>query len=174
MDRNLATEEIKEFLTRLSQKYISPIKVYLLGGSALCFLGNQRRTIDIDIFVDLLHAEFEDIVKEVAQELHLEVELIAIESFIPLPSDTISRHRKLGNFGSIEVSIFDPYSIALSKVARGFETDIQDVLFLLQNQIIEIEKLTKFVEDTIPLAWDYDIDPGELRNHLEVVKKLYP
>jgi hypothetical protein len=77
-------------------------------------------------------------------------------------------------FGSIEVYIFDPYSIALSKLARGFDTDIQDILFLLRQGIIEINILTQFLEETIPAAWDYGIDPNELRTHLDVVKKIFP
>ena len=73
----------------------------------------------------------------------------------------------------IEVFIYDPYSIALSKLARGFDADIHDVLFLLQTGIIEIDILSKFVEDSLPMAWDYDIDPNKLGNYLEVVKNLY-
>jgi hypothetical protein len=60
----------------------------------------------------------------------------------------------------------------LSKLARGFETDIQDVLFLLRQGIIEIGLLAKFVEDAVPVAWDYDIDPNELKGHLNVVRNL--
>ena len=76
-------------------------------------------------------------------------------------------------FGRIEVYIYDPYSIALSKIARDFDTDIQDVLFLLQHGIIKLDTLTKFVQNAIPLAWDYDIDPNELKTYLDVVKNLY-
>jgi hypothetical protein len=46
-----------------------------------------------------------------------------------LPDGAEQRHYKVGQYGSIEVYTYDPYSIALSKIARGFETDIQDVLF---------------------------------------------
>ena len=173
MGHDLATEEIQDFLNQLSKQYTQPFKLYLLGGSALCFLGSPRRTVDIDFFVETSSVEFENIVEAVARELQLEIEVIAIDEFIPLPADTTTRHRALGNYGSIEVFIFDPFSIALSKLARGFESDVQDVLFLLQIGIIEIDVLTKFVEDSLPVAWDYDIDPFELRNHLEVVRNLY-
>ena len=102
----------------------------------------------------------------------MEVEIIPIDEFIPLPSDAAARHHNVEKFGSIEVFIFDPYSIALSKLARGFDTDIQDVLFLLRRGIIEISILTQFVGEAIPAALDYDIDPNELRTHLDVVKNL--
>ncbi len=174
MGNGLATVEIRNFLNRLGQQYAQPVKLYLLGGSALCFLGSPRRTVDIDCVVDFSTKEFKDTVDAVANELQVEVEIIPIDEFIPLPPDTAARHQIVEKFGSIEVFIFDPYSIALSKLARGFDTDIQDVIFLLRRGIIEIGILTKFVEDSIPVAWDYDIDPNELRIHLDVVKNLYP
>ncbi len=173
MGFGLAIDEIRDFLKQLSLQYSQPIKLYLLGGSALSFFGSPRRTVDIDCVVDVSSKEFESTVEAVANELKLEVEIIRIDEFIPLPPDTEKRHHNLDKFGSIEVFIFDPYSIALSKLARGFETDIQDVLFLLQQDIIDIGILTKFVEDALPVAWDYDIDPNELRTHLNVVKNLY-
>ena len=174
MGNSLAIEEIRNFLNRLGQQYPQPVKLYLLGGSALCFLGSPRRTVDIDCVVELSTKEFKDTIDVVANELHVEVEIIPIDEFIPLPSNATARHHNVEKFGSIEVYIFDPYSIALSKLARGFDTDIQDVLFLLRRGIIEIGILTQFVEEAIPAAWDYDIDPNELRTHLDVVKNLSP
>lgn len=103
----------------------------------------------------------------------MEVEIISIDEFIPLPPNNTERHQNVEKFGRIEVYIYDPYSIALSKLASGFDTDIQDVLFLLQNGIIKLDTLTKFVQNAIPLAWDYDIDPNELKTFLDVVKNLY-
>jgi hypothetical protein len=174
MGNSLATEEIRNFFNRLGQQYRQPVKLYLLGGSALCFLGSPRRTVDIDCAVELLTKEFKDTIDVVSNELQVEVEIISIDKFIPLPSNATARHHNVEKFGRIEVFIFDPYSIALSKLARGFDTDIQDVLFLLRRGIIEIGILTQFVEEAIPAAWDYDIDPNELRTHLGVVKKLSP
>jgi len=123
--------------------------------------------------VELATKEFEDTLEAVANELQVEIEIIPIAEFIPLPPNTTARHQHVEKFGSIEVFIFDPYSIALSKLARGFETDIQDVLFLLQHNIIKLDILTKFVENVIPVAWDYDIDPHDMETYLDVVKNLY-
>ncbi|MCJ7657866.1 MAG: DUF6036 family nucleotidyltransferase [Anaerolineales bacterium] len=173
MGNGLATEEIRNFLNHLSQIYTQPVKLYLLGGSALCFLGSPRRTVDIDCVVDNSTKEFKDTVEAVANKLQVEVEIISIDEFIPLPPNNTERHQNVEKFGRIEVYIYDPYSIALSKLARGFDTDIQDVLFLLQNGIIKLDTLTKFVQNAIPLAWDYDIDPNELKTFLDVVRKLY-
>jgi hypothetical protein len=172
MEQSLATQEIRNFLDRLGRHYPQPVKLYLLGGSALCFLGNPRRTVDIDCSVDRPTEEFQEMVEAVANGMQVEVEIIPIDAFIPLPPYAKERHQNIGRFGSIEAYIFDPYSIAISKIARGFETDIQDVLFLLNQGIIELEILSKFLDDSYPLAWDYDIDPNDLRTHFEVVETL--
>lgn len=66
MGNGLATEEIRNFLNHLSQIYTQPVKLYLLGGSALCFLGSPRRTVDIDCVVDNSTKEFKDTVEAVA------------------------------------------------------------------------------------------------------------
>jgi DNA repair ATPase RecN len=71
------------------------------------------------------------------------------------------------------VYVFDPYSIALSKVARGFESDLKDVLFLLREGYIQLDELEKHVRAALPQAWDFDIDPTELLQHLETIRQLY-
>jgi hypothetical protein len=125
MGQGLATTEIRRFLERLSEQYRKPVKLYLLGGSALCFLGSLRRTMDIDCTANSTSRELESAIETVALELKLEVEIVPIEAFIPLPRAAQTRHQFVGQFGEVQVFIFDPYSIALSKLARGFEADIK-------------------------------------------------
>jgi hypothetical protein len=78
----------------------------------------------------------------------------------------------VGQFGGVTVYVFDPYSIALSKVARGFETDLQDVLFLLRQDVITLEQLEAHVTAVLPRAAQFDIAPAELRQHIEEVRRL--
>ena len=49
--------------------------------------------------------------------------------------------------GAIRVYVFDPYSIALMKIDRAFETDMQDVRFLIQAGQIELGFLRRCVEE---------------------------
>jgi hypothetical protein len=165
---SLAAEEIIDFLDRLSKRYTSDAIIYVLGGVALCVLGNPRRTVDIDYTIEAPPDETQELIKSVqtlADEMKLELESVPLEKFIPLPKAAGSRHRWVGKFGSLAVYVFDPYSIALSKLARGFEADLQDIQFLLQEKIINLNQLGIFVEEALPKAWDYDIDPAELRLH---------
>ena len=87
MEHSLATEEIRNFLNQLGNKYTQKINVYLLGGSALCFLGSPRRTADIDCFVDPTNQGFLESVKKLADQLHIEVEIVPINAFILYPQN---------------------------------------------------------------------------------------
>ncbi len=112
------------FLKRLGENYTGKVAFYLLGGSALSLLGNPRETLDIDYTTDLSsenRKEFDDVIKQVASQLKLDVEPVPLEEFIPLPPNSDSRRRFIGQYGNIDVYVFDPYSIALSKIVRGFD-----------------------------------------------------
>lgn len=122
-----------DFLQRLGERYPHSAKLFLLGGSALCLLGNPRRTLDIDYLAESppdKAAELQATIDSLAAEMKLELEAVPLDEFIPLPDDASTRHRQVGQFGGVTAYVFDPYSIALSKVARGFEADLQDVLLI--------------------------------------------
>lgn len=168
--------EIREFLQRLGERYSKSAKLYLLGGGALRFLGSSRRTVDIDFKLETVGSQHEDLIEvmeSLANELKLEVEIVPIEEFIPLPEGVQSRHQRVEKFGTVEVYIYDPYSIALSKVSRGFEADLQDVVFMLEENIIDLEQLDQYVAAALSVAWEYDIDPADLELYLEEVRRLY-
>ncbi len=68
--------------------------------------------------------------------------------------------------------MYDPYSIALSKVARGFETDLQDVLFLLRRRVISLKDLERFVKGALPQARAFDIDKREFQKNWTTLRKM--
>lgn len=51
---------LQAFFERLSERYRGAGELYLLGGSALCLLGNPRETLDIDYTVELPAGEPEE------------------------------------------------------------------------------------------------------------------
>ena len=171
----IASREIQQFLQRLGDVYQEPARLFLIGGGALCMLGHTRRTMDIDFSLSLSEQtkSLRDLMHDIADELGLELEVITLEEFVPVPVNASHRHQFIGQFGVIEVYVYDPYTIALSKLARGFETDIQDILFLLEEGFIHLDELTSFVDAAIPVAWEYDVDPANLREYLNEVRRLF-
>ena len=54
-------DRILAFLDAFGKRYLQPTSLFLLGGSALCLLGNPRPTLDIDYVGD-------DLIKDALQK----------------------------------------------------------------------------------------------------------
>jgi hypothetical protein len=170
----ITAADIRTFLQKLGERYSRPGILYLLGGGAICLLGNPRPTVDLDYAADFSSSDVQlrEAMVAVAKEMSLDLEDVAFREFIPLPKGADQRHRRMGRFNQLEVFVFDPYSIALSKVARGFETDLEDVVFLLRRKLIIFKVLEAMVQVALPRAQEYDIDPHEFRQNWEALRKL--
>jgi hypothetical protein len=167
---------IQKFLKQLGNHSLDNTIFYLLGGSALTILGNTRQTLDIDYTTNLSgerQKEFELLADKVGNQLHLDVEAVPIEEFIPLPPDAVARSMYIGKYGKMDVFLFDLYTITLSKISRGFESDIEDVLFLLGEKFIDFEELERYYQAIFPEFYKTDIDPKEFKQYFGEVKKRY-
>ena len=59
--------------------------------------------------------------------------------------------------------------IALSNFDRGFDTDFDDIIFLIQQKLISLNELERIMRDALPYARKYKLDP-EIQNHLKELK----
>jgi hypothetical protein len=167
----MKTNQIQIFLKNLGKRYPTAAQLYLLGGSALCLLGSPRPTIDIDFVADdLKKDDLQYAMEEIASEMGLTVEAVPIDRFIPIPHGSDKRNLHFGRFGKIDVYIFDPYSIALSKVDRGFDTDLDDIAFLVKKGHVDFKKLEHITQEALSQASKFDMDPTEVLAHLEELK----
>lgn len=164
--------EIQDLLNKLGGQIKTPTRLYLIGGSALALLGSPRQTIDIDfIGNDILPTSEHEALLKTAKELDILLEPVPLEQFIPLPENSDKRSIRIGKFNNLEIYVADPYSIALGKLDRGFDTDIEDIIFLLQKHYIEIEKLNLITETALSQANKYDLNATEILDHLQVVRE---
>ena len=144
---------IEEFLNQLGKRFRGAGQVYLVGGTTMVYEGFRTQTLDIDLAFDLHpadHAEFIQVVRELKEELQVNVEEVSPGHFIPLPSGYEARCQFLSRYGKLEVFHFDPYSIALSKIERATAEDFSDVLSLLKNNWIQIEMLEETFREILP------------------------
>ena len=172
----ITSQALEAFLQRLGDSSSCTGALYLLGGSALCVLGNPRTTADIDYFFEAEAGslkQFQATVAELATELRLDVEVVPLGEFIPLPPQARERRRFVGRYGSLDVYLFDLYSIALSKIARGFEADLDDVMFLLRERHIEFGELEAHFDAILPDAAKADVLPSEFRGYFEEVRRRH-
>ncbi|MCX6082324.1 MAG: hypothetical protein NTW32_22580 [Chloroflexi bacterium] len=98
------------------------------------------------------------------------MEPVAIERFIPLPDGSEERTIRIGQFGNLEVFVADPYSIALSKLDRGFDTEFDDLVFLVQKNIVEFQLLERITEISLSCPREFDMNPTEVLAHLRELK----
>lgn len=161
---------LTEFLTRLGERYNNPATLYLLGGSALLLLGNLRQTLDIDYTTDLNPQQqqgLETVMTELAAQYRLDIEAVPIAEFVPLPPGAETRRRFIGRFGLVDVYVYDLYTIALSKIARGFDTDMDDVIFLVKSNLIDLTELQRHFQAVLPRATQADIIPSEFQQYFQ-------
>ncbi len=165
--------EIRSILQSIGALVPPSSQLILVGGSALAMLGSPRLTIDIDFLGDDVHpSELHKFIIQAAKELQVHVEPVPLDRFIPLPPDGTKRNIYVGQFGNLKVFVADPYSIALSKLDRGFDTDIEDIVFLIQSQRINIGKLEHVVQEALPQANNYDLNPDILEHLQELRNRL--
>jgi hypothetical protein len=171
---SLSSSTIREFLESLGARYPKAATIYILGGSALCLLGSRRETLDIDYNFELRDPgsyEFEDILRQLGEEMRLDLEVVPLEEFIPLPPDSHNRRRFIGKYGQVEAYIYDLYSIALSKIARGFEADFEDVEFMIHQGLIILNELEKYFTAILPDVHKTDITPSEFMAYFQELKR---
>lgn len=174
----VTSEALQVFLKRLSERYPGRGAFYLLGGSALLLLGSSRETRDVDYMIEPspeADAALRLTVDALAAELKLDLEWVPLGEFIPLPPQARERRRLIGRYGQLEVYIFDLYSIALSKIARGFESDLEDVVFMLNRGLIEFGELERLFKAILPDAPKADISRVEFQAYFdEVHRRIRP
>jgi hypothetical protein len=175
MNNPLNAKDIKNFLYRLGERFTETATLYLIGGGALLLLGSQRTTLDIDYVgsdYPLPTDKLASTIQSLAMEMKIEVEPVPLDEFIPLPAGAHTRHRFIGQYGKLAIYVFDPYSIAISKLDRGFATDLQDIAFLIHQQLITLEQLEQYAQTALKHALAFNIDPKEFREHLQDVSLL--
>lgn len=164
--------DIESVLHAVGRTLSSPGQLVLVGGSALALLGSSRPTIDLDfIGDDLAPSGLHLQVIQATQELNLIADPVPLDRFIPLPEGSDERRIHIGRFGNLDVFVADPYSIALSKLDRGFDTDLDDVVFLLRRNLIALEELTRIARVSPDQAREFDMDPVQLQSHLQEVRR---
>lgn len=163
--------EIQAVLQNLGARVPPGSKLTLVGGSALALLGNSRLTIDIDFWGDDIHpSPLHQSILQIARELKIYAEPVPLERFVPLPQGSEERAIRIGQFGNLEIYVADPYSIALSKLDRGADTDLEDIVFLVQSGHIDMDGFERMVREALPLAHQFDFNP-DILEHLQELKR---
>jgi hypothetical protein len=144
---------LRRFLDELGRRVRFPVRLYLHGGAISLWRGSRNFTVDIGYDADVrsvASAAWERALRGIARELDVNVEPAGPADFIPLPDGWQGRCSFVGQYGSLSVSTFDPYSTALAKIARGTRTAMDDVRQWLAAGDLERERLRAMADAIVP------------------------
>ncbi len=171
-------QRIEQFLRRLGERFRHPGRVYLVGGTTMVFEGFREQSIDIDLTFQVApsdHTEMIQAIRELKDQLALNVEEVSPADFIPLAQGYRERAVFVGRYGQIDVYHFDLYATALSKVARGTEEDLNDVLALLRAKRMDMALLEKYFAEIRPRVATESLkqDVNQFDQNFQAVRRLW-
>lgn len=162
----LKLQNVDKKLTKYSNKLKEKLNVILIGASSLILKYNLKRTtFDINM---LDRGEFK--IYGVGTVFEEEGFHIVSEAILNLHPDYEERLEKVLELKNINVYCMNPYDIAISKIARGFQKDFDDILKSDLIKEIDIEKLKKLYFE----AMDYWIgDERKYKTNFELFENEY-
>jgi len=135
-------------------------RVYFTGGTTAVLMGWRETTIDIDMRFNPDSDELFRALQALKEVLQVNIELAAPSDFIPPLPGWEERCEFIGREGKITFYHYDLYSQALSKIERGHTQDLKDVESMLQNGLLERQKLLTLYQSIEPQLHRYPaIDP---------------
>lgn len=159
--RELASKEkIIEFMRLLGRRSHHEVRVYFTGGTTAVLTGWRDSTIDVDLKFEPETDELFRALPEIKEQLQINIELASPPDFIPLLPGWEDRCQYIGREGKITFYNYDPYSQALSKIERGHDQDERDVRSMIENGMLDRQKLLSLFHEIEPFLYKYPaIDP---------------
>ncbi len=169
---------IEQFLKRLGERFRQPARVYLVGGTTMVFEGFRAQSLDIDLTFEVEaseHAAMIQAIRELKDQLALNIKEVSPGDFIPLAEGYRERAVFIGRYGQIDAYHFDLYATALSKIARGTEEDLNDVLALLRAKRVDVALLEKYFAEIRPRAAAESLkqDVNEFEQNFQAIRRLW-
>jgi hypothetical protein len=144
--------------------------MYLTGGATAVLEGWRESTVDIDVRFEPDSDSALSRIRDLKEELSLNVELASPLDFLPPLDGWQDRSRFRFREGNLEVFDFDPYSQTLSKLERGFELDLEDVRSMVHSGQVDPAKLLALFEAVEPELFRFPaVDPASLRVAVEAL-----
>jgi hypothetical protein len=163
-------ERIERLARELGRAVPQGTRMYLTGGATAVLEGWRESTVDVDVrFEPDADAALERI-RDLKEELSLNVELASPLDFLPPLPGWEERSRFRLREGNLEVFDFDPYSQALSKLERGLTLDLEDVRSMVESGQVDPAQLSTLFEAIEPELYRFPaVDPPSLRAAVETL-----
>jgi hypothetical protein len=141
MRSNVDPQKIEQLMKALGREARGSGCIYFTGGASALLIGWRSSTVDIDIRLDPEPPGIFQAIAKLKQELDINIELASPQDFLPQLPGWRDRSVFIGRQGEISFYHYDFTAQALSKLSRGYNRDIDDVLAMYEQKLFTLEKL---------------------------------
>lgn len=166
-------EDLEGLFARVDARIDKKIDIFVIGGAAaIVGYGIQKFTQDVDLD-NSVDPQLDEIFKSEARAMGFELYLSSKGVFFP-PDGYRSRMKFL-DFPkrNLRVYYLDKYDLAISKIDRGIQKDMDDIVAVHEKSPFELEELINiFSKEYITVAAVGD-PRGKMMNLLDVISRLF-
>jgi hypothetical protein len=144
-------ERVIQFMECLGDSARGPGRVYFTGGASAVLMGWRNMTVDIDLKADPEPLGFFEAIGSIKESLDINLELACPSDFIPELPGWRERCRFIARKGGVDFLHYDFYSQALAKIERDHERDRHDVARMIDDGLIDLERLHALFGEIRPL-----------------------
>jgi hypothetical protein len=164
MRRDTNRDKLERFMRALGNRVLTEGTIYLTGGATAVLHEWRDTTIDVDLKADPEPAGFFEAIAALKDELDINVELANPDQFIPAVPGWRERSLFIAQYGRLRFFHYDPYGQALSKLQRGHDRDLRDVMSFVREGLIDPADLRTAFSEIEPMLIRYPaIDPASFR-----------
>lgn len=168
MRSNVDPQKIEQLMKALGREARGSGCIYFTGGASALLIGWRSSTVDIDIRLDPEPPGIFQAIAKLKQELDINIELASPQDFLPQLPGWRDRSIFIGREGEISFYHYDFTAQALSKLSRGYNRDLDDVVAMYEQKLFTLEKLRDcFNAIESELIRFPALDPDLLRNKIE-------
>jgi hypothetical protein len=158
----------RAFMHALGREADADGACYLTGGATAVLLGWRESTIDVDILLVPETDRLLRAIRELKDELRINVELASPADFIPVPEGWQERSRFEAREGRLRFYHFDLYAQALAKLERAHAQDLGDVQAMAERGLLDRRRALAYFEQVEPELHRFPaIDPRAFRRRVE-------
>jgi len=163
-------EDIATLLREVDRHLNAPARIVIIGGAAAAFHGAVSTTTDVDTH-NALSADLQAALEQARFVTGLDIP-VSYSAVADVPYNCEDRFEQpFADFRCLEVCILEKHDLALSKVIRCAEHDLQ--------QLEEVHASAPFSLDVLVVRFRDEMshvigDPGRIRgNFLELIERLF-
>lgn len=141
MRSTIDPEKIEQLMNILGRESRGAGCIYFTGGASALLIGWRSSTVDIDIRLDPEPPGIFQAIAKLKQDLKINIELASPQDFLPPLPGWRDRSLFIGKRGQISFYHYDFTAQALSKLSRGYDRDLNDVLAMYSQGLFLLEDL---------------------------------